>query len=315
MPGSISSLLNEYGTLLLFVNVLLVQLGLPIPAVPALVIAGSLAAAGHLNPVLVIAAAVTASTLADYGWYLAGRRLGYTVLVILCRLSLSPDLCVRQAETSYERWGASLLLFAKFIPGVATIAPPLAGVLRMPRHVFLLYAGMGGVLWAGAFVALGYALGEQANMVIALLESLGHYTTLAAAAVLAAYLLYRLFQRKRLLSMFAATRMSAEQVLQLLSAPTRPVLIDVRSAIARNLDGRRLPGALAFDVTELDKIVRTIPKDSHLVVFCACPNEVSAAHMATRLRQLGYLHVSPLKDGIDGWARAGLPILSAASQS
>lgn len=315
MPGSMPSLLNEYGALLLFVNVLLVQLGLPIPAVPALVIAGGLAAAGQFNPVLIIAAAVTASTLADYGWYLAGRRMGYTVLIILCRLSLSPDLCVRQAETSYDRWGPSLLLLAKFIPGLATIAPPLAGVLRMPRHVFLFFAGMGGLLWAGAFVALGYALDAQANIVLASLESFGHYTTLAAAAVLATYVLYRLVQRKRLLNMFEATRMSAEQVLQLLAAPTTPVLIDVRSPVARSLDGRRLPGALAFDVTELDKILRTIRKESHLVVFCACPNEVSAAHMATRLRQLGYLHVSPLKDGIDGWARAGLPVLTAAKQS
>lgn len=201
MPDSLSSLLNEYGILLLFVNVLLVQLGLPIPAVPFLVVAGGLAAAGQLNPGLIIAAAVTASMLADYGWYLAGRRMGCKLLVILCRLSLSPDLCARQVQASYDRWGASLLLFGKFIPGVATIAPPLAGVLRMPCHVFLLYACIGGLLWAGTFVALGYALDSQAHIVFVLLDRFGHYVTLAAVAVLSSYILYRLLQRRRLLYM------------------------------------------------------------------------------------------------------------------
>lgn len=312
MNGSISSLLNEYGTLLVFVNVLLVQLGLPIPAVPGLILAGGLAAAGELDPFFVVAAAVMASALADYSWYLTGRRLGYSVLVLLCRLSLSPDLCVRQAEMKYERWGPSLLLCAKFIPGAATIAPPLAGVLHMPRQVFLLYASMGALLWAGTFVALGYALDVQANIVIAALENYGAYVALAVA-VLASCILIRLAQRRRRLKMVEATRLSAEQVQKLLRTRADAVLIDVRSPVVRNFDGRQLPGALIIDVNELDKIVRSMSKQSHLITFCACPNELSSAEVAQRLRQLGYLHVSPLKDGIDGWAMAGLPVLPVAS--
>lgn len=198
MPESISSLLSQYGTLILFVNVLLVQLGLPIPAVPVLVVAGGLAAAGQLNPVLIIAAAVTASMLADYCWYLAGRRVGNNIVLSLCRLSMSLACCARYVEASYARWGGSLLLFGKFIPGVAMIAPPLAGVLRMPRHVFLLYAGMGALLWVGTFVAFGYALNLKAGIIFALLESFGHYPAVALAAVLATYILYRRVQRKRL---------------------------------------------------------------------------------------------------------------------
>ncbi|QBE61901.1 VTT domain-containing protein [Pseudoduganella lutea] len=311
MPESMSSLFNQYGTLLVFVNVLLVHLGLPIPAVPGLIIAGGLVAAGQLDPVLVLAAAVMASTLADYGWYLAGRRLGYTVLRVLCRFSLSPDLCVRQAEIKYERWGGGLLLFAKFVPGAALLAPPLAGILHMPCHRFLVYAGMGGLLWAGTFIAIGYALDVQAGTVIAVLERVGIYTALATATMLASYVLVRLLHRQRRLRVVEAMRISARQAQHLLSAPAGAVLVDVRSAAARNLDGRQLPGAMVFDVDELEKIVRSIPREAHVVIFCACPDEVSSAHVTSRLRRLGYLHVSSLKDGIDGWVNAGLPILAA----
>lgn len=197
MAESMSSVMNEYGTLLLFTNVLLVQLGLPIPAVPLLILAGGLAAAGQLDPVLVIVTAVMASTLADYCWYLAGRCMGHNVLLFLCRLTPSPELWARKAEASYNKWGGKLLLLAKFIPGVAMIVPPIAGVVHMPCHVFLMYAGAGGLLWVATFVSLGYALESQTHIVFALLADFGHYTTVALAAVLATYLLYRLAQRKR----------------------------------------------------------------------------------------------------------------------
>ena len=200
MSESMYSLLNEHGTLFLFVHVLLVQSGLPIPAVPFLVVAGGLAAAGQLDPLLVIAAAVSASVLADYGWYLAGRRIGPRLLARVCSLSLSPGACARRVQAGYGRWGGALLLFAKFIPGVALIAPPMAGVLRMPRHVFLFYSGLGGLLWSGTFVALGFALDVQARRVFALLDSVGHYTILVIATALWACLLYRLVQRRRLLA-------------------------------------------------------------------------------------------------------------------
>lgn len=313
MHASLDSLFDQYGTLLVFVNVLLVQLGLPIPAVPGLIIAGGLIATGQLDPVLVIAAAVLASTLADYGWYLAGRRLGYAVLVNLCRLSLSPDRCARQARIKYERWGASLLLFGKFVPGAALLAPPLAGILHMPCHRFLMYAGMGGLLWSGSFITLGYALDVRADRVVSAFTSAGAYAIPAAAAVLASYLLLRLARHRHVLRLLDATSISAEQAQLLLAAPTGALLIDVRSALARELDGRQLPGALVVDADRLDRVVGAVPRETQLLIFCACPNEAASASATRRLRHLGYLRVSPLKDGIDGWAGAGFPVLSLDS--
>jgi membrane protein DedA with SNARE-associated domain/rhodanese-related sulfurtransferase len=314
MPELILRLLNEYGTLLVFVNVLLVQLGLPVPAVPGLVIAGGLAAAGRLDPFLVVAAAVIASALADYVWYLAGRRLGYTVLTLLCRLSMSPVLCVRKVEMKYEQWGPGVLVCAKFIPGAATIAPPLAGVLHMPPQVFLLYASMGALLWAGTFVALGYALDVHADIVITALENYSAYVILAAGVV-SSIMLLRSARCRHLLNTVDVTRISAEQVQKLLLTRADAVLIDVRSPFVRDFDGRQLPGARVFDVSELEKAIRSVPKQSHLIIFCACPDERSSAQVAKELRNLGYMHLSILKDGIDGWAQAGLPVLTLLGQS
>jgi membrane protein DedA with SNARE-associated domain len=206
MFESISTLIGQYGVVLVFFNVLLVHLGLPIPAAPGLILAGGLAAAGKLDPVLVVAAAVFASTLADYSWYLTGRRLGYPVLGMFSRLFPSPKLCVQQAEAHYARWGIGLLLCAKFMPGVALIAPPLAGVLHKPRHLFLLYAGMGGLLWAGTYVAHGYVFDVQADIVVKVLENAGVYTAAAMLAVFATSLFVRMHRRRRLLKLVEATK-------------------------------------------------------------------------------------------------------------
>jgi rhodanese-related sulfurtransferase len=178
----------------------------------------------------------------------------------------------------------------------------------MGQRAFLLFAGVGGLLWAGTFVATGYLLDSQSGSMLGLFGRLGHYLTLAIALSLTAYILYRLGQRKRLLKTFDMTRVRAEDVRGLFLAQRKPVLIDVRSAVARRLDGRRVPGAIPFDVSEFDRVVSVIPRDAHLIVFCACPDEVSAAYMASQLSGRGYRHVSPLKNGIDGWVNAGLPV-------
>ena len=127
------SLLAEHGLLLVFGNVLLAQLGLPLPAVPMLIVAGAFAASGQLAPAAILGVTLAASLLGDLPWFLAGRRFGYRVLRTLCRIAIEPDGCVKQTETIFERWGAPSLLVAKFVPGFATVAPPLAGAMGVGR--------------------------------------------------------------------------------------------------------------------------------------------------------------------------------------
>ena len=142
---SLSQALQRDAVAIVFLNVLLQQLGLPVPAVPTLLLAGSMAAApGQVGKML--AAAVFASVIADWVWYQAGKRYGYRVLAGLCRLSINPASCVNQTESRFIRWGMPSLVIAKFIPGFSTVAPPIAGALRMHQAGFLLAAGAGGAL-------------------------------------------------------------------------------------------------------------------------------------------------------------------------
>src|SRR5262245_30574161 len=145
----------RYGVPLIFVNVFAEQLGAPIPAVPALVVGGALTRDGRMSSTHLLIAAVVASLIADFIWFELGRRFGYRILKTLCKISLSPDSCVRDTEARFERWGLKSLLIAKFIPGFSTVAPPLAGAAKQSRVAFVIYDGIGALLWAGSAVAAG----------------------------------------------------------------------------------------------------------------------------------------------------------------
>src|SRR5262245_9685718 len=178
--AEIAGAVERHAVPVVFVNVLLQQLGLPVPAVPTLLLAGSLAAA---PPVLAqaLAAAVIASVVADGVWYGAGRAFGYRVLAGLCRLSINPASCVNQTEARFVRWGIPSLVVGKFIPGFSTVAPPIAGALRMSLPGFLAAAGIGALLWAGLALAAGWLLRGAVPDVVAMLDR----NTASAALVVA----------------------------------------------------------------------------------------------------------------------------------
>jgi len=126
-----------------FLNVLAQQLGLPVPVLPTLVVAGAVAASGKMSAAALYALAIAACVIADSAWYTAGRRYGGRVMSLLCRVSLSPDSCVSRTQNAFERWGAKALLIAKFVPGLALIAPPLAGATRMQFGRFIAFSAVG----------------------------------------------------------------------------------------------------------------------------------------------------------------------------
>src|SRR5512134_1651397 len=167
--ADITRTLRVDAPVVVFVNVLLQQLGVPVPVVPTLLLAGSLAATpGALGTAL--AAAVVASLVADLLWYAAGRMFGYRVLAGLCRLSINPTSCVSQTEAKFTRWGVWSLLVAKFVPGFSTVAPPIAGALRMSVSRFVLAAALGAALWAGVGLGSGWVLRGAVPDVVASLD-------------------------------------------------------------------------------------------------------------------------------------------------
>jgi len=298
-------LTSQYGLLLIFAGVLLESLGLPLPAMPLLIVAGALAAGGTQSLGTVAAVALLAVLIGDICWYLAGQRYGSRVLKTLCRISISPDSCVRQTETIYERWGGQMLLVARFIPGLSTIAPPLAGAMRLPFVLFLGYSTGGALIWIVFSLGVGIVFHAQISLAG---EYLARFGTLALAGIVAAFLAFiafKFWERQRFYNALRMARISVDELRGLMASGADPVILDVRSATARQLDGRRIPGARPVDIETPQAQLHGVPKGSEIVVYCSCPSEASAARVARLLMDHGFKRVRPLSGGIDAWETAG----------
>jgi len=266
--GTLMSLVASYGLALIFTNVLAEQLGLPIPALPTLVVAGALSADGRISAGWTLGAAVVASLIADAVWYELGRRQGHRILRTLCRISLSPDTCVRQTERHFERWGLPSLLVAKFVPGFSTVAPPLAGAMRASPGAFLLFDGGGALLWAGSALAAGALFHRAIDRALEMLASIGTRAVLLLAAGLAVFIAVKWWRRRRFFLTLRAARISVGDLRRLMDEGKKPLVLDVRSGPARLADSRRVPGADVFDVSEIDQRLASLPRDREIILYC-----------------------------------------------
>lgn len=297
--AQLSHLIHVYGVLIVFGTVLLEQIGLPIPAFPVLIIAGALAVDGGANWPLYLAASVLACLISDYFWYRAGRHYGKRVLRLLCKISLSPDSCVSQTEDNFSRWGAKSLVVAKFIPGFNTIAPPLAGAMGVPTPNFVWLSVAGGLLWSGVGMGLGAWFHDSVDDVIAWFETLGSTALMVVGAVLALFVLLKYIERKRNLGAAKLPRITIDELKDLLEAGHDPLIVDARSLTARQLE-QGIPGAQVYGDAR-DRLLATLDRDRHIVVYCSCPNDVSAAQVAKEFLANGFHRARPLHGGLDAW--------------
>ncbi|MEO8124707.1 MAG: DedA family protein/thiosulfate sulfurtransferase GlpE [Burkholderiales bacterium] len=305
---SLLSLVIEHGIWLVFAATLAAQIGVPVPAAPFLVVAGALAAAGQISLPAVLGAAIVANLIGDGLWFWAGRRWGYRVLALLCRVSISPDSCVRQSEAFILRWGGSSLVAAKFVPGVSTVAPPMAGALGMRLGTFLSFATLAALIWSGLLIGVGWAFAGQIQQALDTLATLGVVAVEVIAALAALYLALRWWRRRLFLRGIAMPRIAVAELLALMAADPAPIIIDVRSDVERALDARRIPGAIAVDLRDIKRVSKQWPHDRELVLYCSCPNEASSGSAARLLLSAGFERVRPLHGGLDAWIAAGQPI-------
>ena len=296
-------LISEYGLLFVFFNILAQQLGAPLPAYPVLMVTGALAARGQLNLAALLGTAVAACLLADTVWFLIGGWMGRRVLRLLCRISLSPDGCVRQTESIYTRFGAPSLMVAKFVPGFATVATAMAGAMRIRRRPFLMFDAVGATLWAGVGLALGWLFASAIEEIINTLAELGKWGLMLLALAAALFVTWKWWQRHRFNVQLRMARVSVDSLAELLDRGERPLIVDVRSAAARE-DGR-IPGAILALGDALAPELVAHPKDAMVIVYCACPNDASAVLAARKLLERGFRNVRPLAGGIDAWIAAG----------
>lgn len=305
MSGT-AAFLSSYGYAALFACVLAEQLGLPLPAAPLLLAAGALASAGQLNFAVALLLAVAAALIGDTVWYYLGRTQGMSVLRLLCRISWEPDACVRQTNAAYAKHGTRWLLFAKFIPGIGTVAPPMAGVYRVNLWTFIAADGAGAGIWAAVYLFAGWRFGGQIESVLAHLDRLGAWVASALLGVSLCYLLFKLMERRRVHRSLRRVRITPLELKQRMESGQPCTIVDLRNAFEWGAGS--IPGSLSLTVQELDTFVPAF-REAEMILFCSCPNEVSsAAAAALRLRRRGINSVRPLVGGFPLWTQLGFPV-------
>jgi membrane protein DedA with SNARE-associated domain/rhodanese-related sulfurtransferase len=302
---SFLSALAQNGLTIVAFNVLLNQIGLPVPAIPTLIVAGALAANGQLPMAPLFILCVAACLIPDCGWYLVGQRFGIRVLKTLCRISLEPDFCVSQTQSKFERWGVKSLVIAKFVPGLSTIAPPMAGAMRIGWLRFIVLSTLSAMAWVGVSLAAGMLFRAQIEELLMDLDRVGSAAIAGAAVLLAAYVAFKWYERTRFYKLLRMARISVAELAEVMQSGTEPLIIDVRSATARELEPYWIPGAIHISLAEVASLVKDLPKERDIILYCTCPSEASAARVAKILMNHGFKHVRPLHGGLDAWRAAG----------
>ncbi|MGH6610018.1 MAG: DedA family protein/thiosulfate sulfurtransferase GlpE, partial [Burkholderiaceae bacterium] len=285
---------------ILGLNTLLHELGVPVPMTPTALVAGARAVTAAVDPIALVLVIVIGMVMGNSVWFYAGRRYGSAVLKLLCRVSLSPDTCVARTEGSFGKWGGSALVIGRFLPGVTLVAPPLAGALGMSWTRFLALTVTGAALFGAVVVGAGMLLHQHIEALLSMLTTFGWEAVALLVVLLLMYVAWRWWRRRAALAL-GIPRIKVDELRTLLAAGEPVELIDVRGRNAQQLDQRRIPGATVMHLDEIESGRFTAPHDRQIVIYCSCPNEVSAAKAAQLLHQRGYLRARPLLGGLEAW--------------
>lgn len=297
--------LEHYGVLVLAVAE---QLGVPLPAVPALLAVGALAADGRVSIVQVLGTISVAALATDFAWYELGRRRGARVLVSLCRLSLEPDWCAHRAQSIFARYGARSMLVSKFVPGLTTLMPPLAGVFGVTRVCFALYAIASVLLWAGTWLAVGYFFSSAIVSITARATALGRALGFVRVLVFAGYIVLRYVRRRLFLRKLRVAHVSPEALKRQLDDGEDVVLIDLRTPLEVVASPYAIPGSFRLAAGTVGEHEAEILRSGEVVLYGASANDVPSARVALQLSQRGIGRVRSLEGGLAAWLALGLPV-------
>lgn len=303
----------RYGYLVVLLWVLTEQLGIPIPSTPLLLTAGTLTATHKLNLEGILAAALLGSLVADSVWYLFGKRYGGAVVRLVCRLSFESTACVTKTEGYFTRRGAAALLLAKFVPGLGTMAAPIAGQIGMGYPKFVAFDTAGILLWSLTVTLGGRFFGDILKRNPHALAIAGHFAVAIFVLLFLGFLVWRMLERRAFLRSISMARLDPRDLRQMIESGQPVFIVDLRHPLDYLPDPRTLPGALTLTPDKLVEQSHRIPRDQEIVLFCTCPSEATAAKMALTLRKMGIDRVRPLRGGFDEWKRLGFPLVDIAS--
>jgi membrane protein DedA with SNARE-associated domain/rhodanese-related sulfurtransferase len=313
MPVALDFFL-KYGYWILFLWVMTEQLGVPIPSVPVMLTAGTLTATHKMNLPLVLIAILLGSLVSDSLWYIMGKRYGGAVVKLLCRLSMESSTCVRRTENYFTKRGPAALLLAKFIPGLGSVAAPIAGQTSMPYSSFVIFDTIGILIWALTFTLGGRFFGDFLKRHPEVFSWVAHFAVLLFALLLMGFLFYRFLRQRAFLREIRTARVPPQELKEMLDRGQEVYIVDLRHPLDYLPDPRTLPGAVLLTPDRLVLESDQIPRDRDVVLFCTCPSEATAAKMALTIRKLGVYRVRPLLGGFDEWKRLGFPLVEIPPQ-
>jgi membrane protein DedA with SNARE-associated domain/rhodanese-related sulfurtransferase len=301
-------LIAQHGYVVVAAVVFAEAIGVPVPGAVALVAGGAAAASGVLSAPLVITFAVLAMLAADTLLYLLGRHTGWTILRFLCRVSVDPETCVMKAAESFYKRGRETLLVAKFIPGVSSMAAPLAGSMKMPYWQFLGLDILGAMLYALAYGTVGFVFRDFVAQIVSGFREAGHAVEVVIIIAVLGYIVHRasLYWKHR--GDRVVPRVQVQDLAAKLAAkPKGNILLgDVRSHGYYAADSYRIPGAIRIEPNNLSAESKKFPRDHNIYLYCTCHNEVTSASVAHLLRTQGF-NAFVIAGGLAAWRKAGNP--------
>jgi len=260
-----SLFVSRYGAVAMFLVSFLENIGAPFPAYPVLILVGAISAVGGSSFPALVAGAVLGAVVADGIWYEMGRRRGKRVLFLLCRISLNPDVCVENTVDLFHRRKMATVLLAKFLPGVNSVMPPLAGIAAVPFPLFLLIDFLGALLWAASGTGLGRIFGPEIAGSARTIQG-GLVWILAAA--LGGSLLWAIGYRIFLVKRYSAPRIEAEELHRRMQGEDAPVVLDLRRDEYYESAERMIPGSFRLRPATFHRFAHHLPRDRDLVFYC-----------------------------------------------
>jgi membrane protein DedA with SNARE-associated domain len=262
--------MGRHGYALTFAILLAETVGLPFPASIALVAAGAAIASHTLSAPGVLLAALVALLLGDIWQFWLGRYTGWALLGFLCRLSMNPETCMlRSAESFYKR-GKTTLVFSKFIPGINTMAAPLAGSMKMRFMQFLQFDFAGCALYTLSYLLLGYLSRDFLAATLKSIYAASRVMEWLIVIALLVYVVYRIVQYQRYREYEFVPRVHAEELAERLAAGDSDKLqvIDVRSHGYYDVGAERIVGSIRIEPNNLEEEIKNLPKDKDIYLYC-----------------------------------------------
>src|SRR5580658_1554439 len=303
------SLIMHHGYFVVGFVVFAEAIGVPVPGAVALVAGGAAAAAGALHGPTLALFVVIAMLVADSLLYVLGHETGWTILRFRCRISVDPETCVLSAAESFYKRGRPTLLIAKFVPGVSTMAAPLAGSMEMPFFQFLGLDFLGACAYALAYGAVGFIFRDFVAKIVSGFRAAGHVVEAVIIIAVIGYAAHRvsLYWRHRGDRVVPRVQVAALAAKLQAEGPGKILIADVRSHGYYSAGAVRIPGSIRIEPNNLSVEIKTFPRNKEMYLYCTCRNEATSACVAHLLREQGF-NAFVIVGGLAAWRKAGNPL-------